>query len=109
MNSDLTPKQRAILEVIKDAIKKQGYPPTVREIGQAVGLSSSSTVHGYLKKLEVKGYLRRDATKPRAIEVIGHIGENEVECVNIPLLGKVAAGIPILAVENQEEIGRAHV
>ncbi|NLJ76182.1 MAG: transcriptional repressor LexA [Peptococcaceae bacterium] len=104
MNSHLTPKQKAILEVIKNAIKKKGYPPTVREIGQAVGLSSSSTVHGYLKKLEAKGYLRRDATKPRAIEVLGHIGDSEVECVSIPLLGKVAAGMPILAVENQEDL-----
>ncbi|NQS75020.1 MAG: transcriptional repressor LexA [Peptococcaceae bacterium] len=103
MNSDLTPKQKAILEVIKNVIKKKGYPPTVREIGQAVGLSSSSTVHGYLKKLEAKGYLRRDATKPRAIEVLGHRGSG-VECVSIPLLGKVAAGMPILAVENQEEL-----
>lgn len=101
---DLTPKQAAILEVIKKSIREKGYPPSVREIGKAVGLSSSSTVHGYLKKLEEKGYLRRDATKPRAMEVLGDFTREKVEFVNVPLLGRVAAGMPLLAVENQEEI-----
>ena len=104
MDSDLTPKQAAILAVIKKNIKQKGYPPSVREIGQAVGLSSSSTVHGYLKKLEAKGYLRRDATKPRAIEVLDLTEEDKVDFINVPLLGRVAAGMPILAVENREEL-----
>ena len=104
MDSDLTPKQAAILAVIKKNIKQKGYPPSVREIGQAVGLSSSSTVHGYLKKLEAKGYLRRDATKPRAMEVLDLTEEDKVDFINVPLLGRVAAGMPILAVENREEL-----
>lgn len=103
MEADLTPKQAEILEFIKDNLRRKGYPPSVREIGQAVGLSSSSTVHGYLRKLEKKGYLRRDPTKPRAIEVLDPECER-VECVNVPLLGRVAAGVPILAVENQEDL-----
>lgn len=104
MDSDLTPKQAAILAFIKKNIRQKGYPPSVREIGQAVGLSSSSTVHGYLKKLEAKGYLRRDPTKPRAMEVLDELEGDKVEFVNVPLLGRVAAGIPILAVENREEL-----
>jgi repressor LexA len=104
MDSDLTPKQAAILAVIKKNIRQKGYPPSVREIGQAVGLSSSSTVHGYLKKLESKGYLRRDAAKPRAMEVLDDLEGDKVEFVNVPLLGRVAAGMPILAVENREEL-----
>ncbi len=104
MIGDLTPKQAAILAFIKDNIRKKGYPPSVREIGRAVGLSSSSTVHGYLKKLEDKGYLRRDPAKPRAMEVLDNLSENRIECVSIPLLGLVAAGVPLLAVENREEI-----
>lgn len=101
---DLTPKQAAILEVIKKSIRQKGYPPSVREIGQAVGLSSSSTVHGYLKKLEEKGYLRRDPTKPRAMEVLDSLEGDKVDFVNVPLLGRVAAGIPLLAVENRDDI-----
>ncbi|NLI13737.1 transcriptional repressor LexA [Pelotomaculum propionicicum] len=104
MDSDLTPKQAAILAMIKKNIKQKGYPPSVREIGQAVGLSSSSTVHAYLKKLEAKGYLRRDATKPRAMEVLDDPEGERVEFVNVPLLGKVAAGLPLLAVENREDL-----
>lgn len=104
MDSDLTPKQAAILAFIKKNIRQKGYPPSVREIGQAVGLSSSSTVHGYLKKLEAKGYLRRDPTKPRAMEVLDELEGDKVEFVNVPLLGRVAAGMPILAVENREEL-----
>lgn len=104
MVDELTPKQAAILSVIKKSIRQKGYPPSVREIGQAVGLSSSSTVHGYLKKLEDKGYLRRDATKPRAIEVLDSLDGEKVEFVNVPILGRVAAGIPLLAVENREDI-----
>ncbi|WP_190238976.1 transcriptional repressor LexA [Pelotomaculum schinkii] len=103
MEADLTPKQAEILKVIKDNLRHKGYPPSVREIGQAVGLSSSSTVHGYLRKLEKKGYLRRDPTKPRAIEVLDPEGET-VKCINVPLVGRVAAGLPLLAVENREEL-----
>ncbi|TEB06855.1 LexA repressor [Pelotomaculum schinkii] len=99
----MTPKQAEILKVIKDNLRHKGYPPSVREIGQAVGLSSSSTVHGYLRKLEKKGYLRRDPTKPRAIEVLDPEGET-VKCINVPLVGRVAAGLPLLAVENREEL-----
>ncbi len=104
MDTNLTPRQAAILAVIKKNIKQKGYPPSVREIGQAVGLSSSSTVHGYLKKLEAKGYLRRDATKPRAMEVLENPEEDKIELINVPLLGRVAAGVPILAVENREDL-----
>ena len=104
MGEDLTPKQAAILAVIKKNIRQKGYPPSVREIGQAVGLSSSSTVHGYLKKLEDKGILRRDATKPRAMEVLDNLEGEKVEFINVPLLGRVAAGVPLLAVENREEL-----
>lgn len=104
MMSDLTPKQAAILEVIKRNIRQKGYPPSVREIGQAVGLSSSSTVHGYLKKLEDKGFLRRDPTKPRAMEILDGFEHEKIDFVNVPLLGRVAAGLPLLAVENREDI-----
>jgi len=103
MTTTLTPKQAEILAIIKDNLRKKGYPPSVREIGQAVGLSSSSTVHGYLRKLEKMGYLRRDPAKPRAIEVLDQ-HEQKVECVNVPVLGKVAAGEPLLAVENVEDL-----
>lgn len=103
MGDDLTPRQTAILTFIKKNIRQKGYPPSVREIGQAVGLNSSSTVHGYLKKLESKGYLRRDAAKPRAMEVLDDALDDRPGCVNIPLLGQVAAGVPLLAVENKED------
>ncbi|NMA51860.1 MAG: transcriptional repressor LexA [Peptococcaceae bacterium] len=103
MAKTLTPKQAEILAMIKDNLRTKGYPPSVREIGQAVGLSSSSTVHGYLRKLEKMGYLRRDPAKPRAIEVLEQ-DEPKVECVNVPVLGKVAAGAPLLAVENMEDL-----
>lgn len=114
----LNSREEAILKVIIDNVKLKGYPPSVREIGESVGLSSSSTVHSYLKKLEQKGYLRRDPTKPRAIEVKGmEYGRddavsnksiepkpyNDEELVSIPLLGEVAAGVPLLAVENYDE------
>lgn len=103
MSSELTPKQAAVLEIIKKNISQKGYPPSVREIGQAIGFSSSSTVHSYLKKLEEKGYLRRDPTKPRAIEVIDHQPTVKSEIINIPILGKVSAGSPLLAVENWDD------
>ncbi|WP_240375397.1 transcriptional repressor LexA [Bacillus piscicola] len=103
----LSKRQEQILEYIKNEVKKKGYPPSVREIGKAVGLASSSTVHGHLSRLESKGYIRRDPTKPRAIEVLNdtedgpHIAESTA--VYVPVLGKVTAGEPITAVENIEE------
>lgn len=104
MYNDLSNRQIAILDFIKKEIRKKGYPPSVREIGEAVGLSSSSTVHGHLAQLEEKGYLRRDPTKPRAIEVLGDDGFSiKKEMVNVPIVGKVTAGQPILAVENIED------
>lgn len=104
MYEDLSSRQISILEYIKKEIRTKGYPPSVREIGQAVGLSSSSTVHGHLAQLEDKGYLRRDPTKPRAIEVTdgsSHVMKKEI--INVPIVGKVTAGEPILAVENIED------
>ncbi|MEW6031432.1 MAG: transcriptional repressor LexA [Bacillota bacterium] len=100
----LTSRQKQILEFIKRQTRERGYPPSVREIGEAVGLSSSSTVHGHLARLEEKGYLRRDPTKPRAIEVLdeGRAVQRH-RLVNVPLVGRVTAGTPILAVENIED------
>ncbi|GAB6932146.1 MAG TPA: transcriptional repressor LexA [Calditerricola sp.] len=101
----LSSRQRAILEFIKEEVRKKGYPPSVREIGQAVGLASSSTVHGHLARLEKKGYIRRDPTKPRAIEIldVDPPAAAEVETTLVPVLGKVTAGQPIEAIENVEE------
>ncbi len=104
MYSDLTGRQAAILNFIKNELQKRGYPPSVREIGKAVGLSSSSTVHGHLAHLEEKGYIRRDPTKPRAIEILdGNNNFVRKEIINVPVVGKVTAGQPILAVENVED------
>ena len=95
-------KQYEIYEFLKSQIYEKGYPPSVREICAAVGLKSTSTVHGHLSRLEKKGYIRRDPTKPRAIEILkGSI--NKKELIDIPVIGKVQAGIPILAVENVED------
>lgn len=95
-------KQSAILEFIKKELNDKGYPPSVREICNAVGLRSTSTVHGHLERLEKKGYIRRDATKPRAIEVLDEY-QSKKEMINIPVVGKVTAGQPILAYENIED------
>ncbi len=92
--------QSKILEYIKQEIQDKGYPPSVREICQAVGLKSTSTVHGHLTRLEKKGLIRRDATKPRALEVLE---DPLAKGRDIPIVGKVTAGIPILAQENIEE------
>lgn len=103
----LSSRQHAILDFIKKEVKDKGYPPSVREIGEAVGLASSSTVHGHLARLEKKGLIRRDPTKPRAIEILDELDlaeeETTVPTVKIPVVGKVTAGEPILAVENVEE------
>ncbi|WP_421384799.1 transcriptional repressor LexA [Bacillus salacetis] len=101
----LSKRQQDILQYIKEEVKSKGYPPSVREIGEAVGLASSSTVHGHLARLESKGLIRRDPTKPRAIEVLD-LEEDSIPrqtAVNVPLIGKVTAGQPITAVENVEE------
>lgn len=99
----ISEKQKEILEFMKQEILNKGYPPTVRDICEAVKLSSTSSVHAHLEKLEKNGYIRRDPTKPRAIEIIDdsfNITRREV--VNVPLIGNVAAGSPILAIENIE-------
>lgn len=101
-NRDKASKQSEILAFIKSEIASKGYPPSVREICAAVGLKSTSTVHGHLERLEKKGLIRRDATKPRAIEVIDEF-QSRKEIINIPVIGKVTAGQPILAVENVED------
>ncbi|KGX87571.1 transcriptional repressor LexA [Pontibacillus litoralis] len=104
----LSKRQEAILDFIKERVLDKGYPPSVREIGEAVGLASSSTVHGHLARLEKKGFIRRDPTKPRAIEILdleaeatSHIPKSEATYA--PVIGKVTAGIPITAIENIEE------
>ncbi|MDQ0299224.1 repressor LexA [Salibacterium salarium] len=103
----LSKRQQQILDYIKDEVKLKGYPPSVREIGESVGLASSSTVHGHLSRLENKGYIRRDPTKPRAIEVLeledSEISISESQAVYVPVLGKVTAGEPITAIENIDE------
>ncbi|MBP0725935.1 transcriptional repressor LexA [Bacillus sp. RG28] len=110
----LSKRQSEILNFIKEEVKSKGYPPSVREIAEAVGLASSSTVHGHLERLENKGYIRRDPTKPRAIEILGENTslDNDIpfspsqelhNVMNIPVIGKVTAGVPITAVENVEE------
>ena len=100
----LTDKQQQILEFIKHRILEKGYPPAVREICQAVQLRSTSSVHSHLETLERKGYIRRDPTKPRAIEIIDddfNLARKEI--VHIPIVGTITAGEPILAVENIED------
>jgi repressor LexA len=108
MAQALTGKRQQILEFIGDRIREQGYPPSVREIGEAVGLTSSSTVHAHLAVLQREGYLRRDPTKPRAIEV-RYDPSSKVQMAarpvrTVPLVGDVAAGTGVLASENVEEL-----
>jgi len=96
-----------ILDYIKNEVAEKGYPPSVREIAVAVGLASSSTVHGHLSRIESKGYIRRDPTKPRAIEILDKSIDRNIpkdEARYAPVIGKVTAGIPITAVENIEEL-----
>ena len=100
----ITDKQREILEYIKSQILERGFPPAVREICEAVHLRSTSSVHAHLETLENKGYIRRDATKPRAIEIVDdQFNLTRRELVNVPIVGQVAAGQPILAEENIED------
>lgn len=97
----ITEKQMQILQYMKDQILSKGYPPSVREICAAVGLKSTSSVHSHLETLEEKGYIRRDPTKPRAIEIVDDtFNLTRRELVNVPILGKVAAGQPLLADDN---------
>jgi repressor LexA len=104
---ELTKRQQQILDFIRAEIHRRGFPPAVREIGEAVGLSSSSTVHSHLAALEAKGFIRRDPSKPRALEVLDYrdgdraIDYGQVRAV--PMVGQVAAGTPILAAENIDQ------
>ena len=100
----ITPKQQEILDYIKEEILKRGYPPTVREICETVNLKSTSSVHSHLETLEKNGYIRRDPTKPRAIEICDDSFQMvRTEMVSIPIVGNVAAGQPILAEENIQD------
>lgn len=106
MYEDLTQKQIEILLYIKSEVQRQGYPPAVRDICKGVNLKSTSTVHSHLEKLEAKGYIRKDPTKPRAIEILDKNDDFLLapkKTVDIPIVGKVTAGTPILAVENIED------
>lgn len=106
MYEDLTQKQIEILYYIKNQVQKQGYPPSVREICKGVSLKSTSTVHSHLETLEVKGYIRKDPTKPRAIEILDKDGDSlfaPKKTIDVPVIGKVTAGQPILAVEHIED------
>ena len=96
--SDITGRQQRILDFISETVRDRGYPPTVREIGEAVGLTSSSSVHAQLANLERKGLLHRDPTKPRAIDLA-----DRIEGVTVPVVGRIAAGTPILATEHVED------
>lgn len=102
----VTDRQRQVLDFIKSEIRRQGFPPTVRDICEAVGLSSSSTVHAHLSALEAKGLIRRDPSKPRALEVLDRdippMPAAAGNVVELPVIGAVAAGTPILATENIE-------
>jgi repressor LexA len=111
--SGLTQRQRMVLEVIRDSVQRRGYPPSMREIGEAVGLTSTSSVSHQLRTLQRKGYLRRDANRPRAVEVRGPGGARPVVSEDypegptpayVPLVGRIAAGGPILAEERIEDV-----
>ncbi len=104
--AELTGRQREIWSFLVDYVDRHGYPPTVREIGEAVGLASPSTVHAHLANLERAGLLRRDPTKPRALELVGRApraAEPAAELPKLPLLGQIAAGGPLLAEQNVED------
>lgn len=101
-------RQQAILDFIRNEVRLKGYPPSVREIGEAVGLASSSTVHGHLDRLEKKGLIRRDPTKPRAIELLSQEEPHQTHMFSytishVPIIGKVTAGVPITATENIDD------
>lgn len=108
-DSKITDKQMKVLEYVKEKIKKDGYAPSVREICQALGFKSTSTVHGYLARLQKKGLIQKAALKPRTIRITDEEDSNQTsfysskEMVDVPIVGKVTAGMPILAVENVED------
>ena len=108
MSDNLTARQQGILDFIEKQMRERGYPPSVREIGEAVGLTSTSTVHAHLGTLQKLGYLRRDPTKPRAIEVrydsVSGVAAQRLPARHVPLVGDVAAGTDVLAQENVEEL-----
>ena len=105
MNEELSDRQSRILEYIRHVSRTRNYPPSVREIGEAVGLSSSSTVHNHLNQLERRGMIRRDPSKSRTVQLVKDAREDEVAkgAVSLPLVGNVAAGTPILAEQNIED------
>jgi repressor LexA len=100
---NLTKRQQEIFDFVKRYVGEHGYPPTVRDIGKAIGLTSSSTVHAHLANLEKLGVLKRDPTKPRALEVLVNKARGAVAPGGLPLVGQVAAGSPVLAEENIED------
>ena len=102
MNKSRIDKQNEVYNFIKLQIKEKGYPPSVREICKAVGLSSTSSVHFHLKRLEKEGLIKRDSSKTRAIEIVGPTSKKEV--INVPIVGTITAGNPILAIENIEDV-----
>lgn len=104
MQEPLTERQQQVYNFIKKTVTVKGYPPSVREIGDAIGLQSSSTVHSHIKRLAEKGYIKRDPSKPRAIEIITDKNTHMYEpVIQVPVLGKVTAGAPITAIENIDE------
>jgi repressor LexA len=103
MASGLTHRQQEILTFVQRYTESHGYPPSVREIGQAMGLTSSSTVHSHLRALERKGFLRRDPSKPRALEILRDGRGPQHRVVSLPVVGQVTAGVPILAEQNIED------
>ncbi|WP_338835961.1 transcriptional repressor LexA [Neomoorella thermoacetica] len=103
MPKNLNPKEEMVLKYIRQFIEAHGYPPAVRDICRATGIRSSSSVHHYLNQLEEKGYIHRDRARSRAIEIIYPQPVNPADTVSVPLVGKIAAGQPILAVENIED------
>jgi repressor LexA len=108
MVEGLTERQRQVLELVAEMVAERGYPPSVREIGEALGLASSSTVHSHLQALQRKGYLKIDPTKPRAIEVLFDadtgLPHERRPVRSVPLLGRIAAGTPVLAEEHVEDV-----
>jgi repressor LexA len=108
-NWGLTKRQRRVLEAIEDAIREQGYPPSIREMGLRAGLTSPSSVAYQLKSLEAKGFIRRDPNRPRALELNMPVEPRQIdyeagEAVNVPVLGRIAAGSPILAEQHVEDV-----
>lgn len=99
---EITQKQKEILEYIKNGVSEQGFPPTVRELCKLVKLKSTASVYNHLRVLEENGYIRRDPTKPRAIEILEENIEKRLDFIQVPIVGNVAAGEPILALENIE-------